>query len=101
MLVVGGGLTGVEAATEIAEARPDLNVAITARGGLGDWLNEKAQQHLRGVFDRLGITVHEHTDIARVEATGAVTGDGTGDPGPGRPSGRPASPSDPSPLPRP
>ncbi|MEU7801570.1 FAD-dependent oxidoreductase [Micromonospora arborensis] len=76
VLVVGGGLTGLEAVTEIAEARPDLDVAIAARGGLGDWLNEKAQQHLRGVCDRLGITVHEHADIARVEATGAVTADG-------------------------
>ncbi|MGC4748416.1 NAD(P)/FAD-dependent oxidoreductase [Micromonospora sp. DT201] len=76
VLVVGGGLTGLEAVTEIAEARPDLDVAIAARGGLGDWLNEKAQQHLRGVCDRLGITVHEHTDIARVEATGVVTADG-------------------------
>ncbi|MCG5473009.1 FAD-dependent oxidoreductase [Micromonospora sp. LAH09] len=75
VLVVGGGLTGIEAVTEIAEARPDLDVAIAARGGLGDWLNEKAQQHLRGVCDRLGITVHEHADIARVEATGAVTAD--------------------------
>ncbi|MET7708943.1 FAD-dependent oxidoreductase [Micromonospora sp. NPDC005413] len=75
VLVVGGGLTGLEAVTEIAEARPDLDVALAARGGLGDWLNEKAQQHLRGVCDRLGITVHEHTDIARVDATGAVTAD--------------------------
>ncbi|MCG5458560.1 FAD-dependent oxidoreductase [Micromonospora sp. PSH03] len=76
VLVVGGGLTGLEAVTEIAEARPDLDVALAARGGLGDWLNVKAQQHLRGVCDRLGITVHEHTDIARVEAAGAVTRDG-------------------------
>ncbi|WP_433263247.1 NAD(P)/FAD-dependent oxidoreductase [Micromonospora vinacea] len=76
VLVVGGGLTGLEAVTEIAEARPDLDVALAARGGLGDWLNGKAQQHLRGVCDRLGITVHEHSDIARVEASGAVTRDG-------------------------
>ncbi|MDG4756659.1 FAD-dependent oxidoreductase [Micromonospora sp. WMMD710] len=76
VLVVGGGLTGIEAVTEIAEARPDLHVSIAANGGLGDWLNDKAQRHLRGVCDRLGITVHEHTDIARVEATGAVTADG-------------------------
>ncbi|MCX4470692.1 FAD-dependent oxidoreductase [Micromonospora sp. NBC_01655] len=75
VLVVGGGLTGLEAATEIAEARPDLDVAIAARGGLGDRLTEKAQHHLRAVFDRLAVTVHEHTDIVRVEATGAVTGD--------------------------
>ncbi|MEV0294349.1 FAD-dependent oxidoreductase [Nocardia sp. NPDC050710] len=76
VLVVGGGLTGIEATTEIAEARPDLEVALVARGGLGDWLSEKAQQHLRTAFGRLGITVHEHTDIDRVERTGAVTTDG-------------------------
>ncbi|MEV6693119.1 FAD-dependent oxidoreductase [Micromonospora sp. NPDC051196] len=74
VLIVGGGLTGLEAATEIAETRPDLDVAIATRGGLGDWLDERARQHLWDVFDRLGITVHEHTDITRVEASGAVTG---------------------------
>ncbi|MCE7002338.1 FAD-dependent oxidoreductase [Kibdelosporangium philippinense] len=76
VLVVGGGLTGIEAATEIAEARPDLKVALAARGGLGDWLSEKAKSHLRKVFDRLGITLHEHTDVAGVEPTGAITSDG-------------------------
>ncbi|MFJ7217473.1 NAD(P)/FAD-dependent oxidoreductase [Amycolatopsis sp. NPDC098790] len=76
VLVVGGGLTGIEAVTEIAEARPDLDVALAARGGLGDWLSEKARRHLRKAFDRLGITVHEDTDIAGVEPDGAVTADG-------------------------
>ncbi|RSM49883.1 oxidoreductase [Actinoplanes sp. ATCC 53533] len=76
VLVVGGGLTGIEAVTEIAEARPDLAVSLAARGGLGDWLSEKARGHLRTAFDRLGITVHEHTDIAGVEPAGAVTADG-------------------------
>ncbi|AVT30521.1 oxidoreductase [Plantactinospora sp. BC1] len=74
VLVVGGGLTGIEAVTEIAEARPDLDVAIATRGGLGDWLSDKARRHLRGVFDRLGITAHEHTDVVRVDQTGVLTG---------------------------
>ncbi|MEV0030186.1 FAD-dependent oxidoreductase [Nocardia sp. NPDC050793] len=80
VLVVGGGLTGIEAATEIAEAHPDLDVAIAARGGVGGWLSEKAQRHLRVVFDRLGITVHEHAEISRVEASGVVTAARTSDP---------------------
>lgn len=77
VVVVGGGLTGVEAATEIAEARPDLDVALAARGGLGDWLSDKGGRHLREVFGRLGITVHEHTAVTAVEAGHLTTGDGT------------------------
>ncbi|WP_329280444.1 NAD(P)/FAD-dependent oxidoreductase [Streptomyces sp. NBC_00691] len=76
VLIVGGGLTGIEAATEIAEARPDLAVALAARDGVGAWLSEKARNHLRTVFGRLGITVHEGADITRVDAHGVVTGDG-------------------------
>lgn len=74
VLVVGGGLTGIEAATEIAETHPHLAVTITARGRVGDWLSDKAQRHLRTVFGRLGITAHEHADIIRVEPDGVVTG---------------------------
>lgn len=77
VVVVGGGLTGIEAVTEIAEARPDLDVALAARGGLGDWLSDKGARHLREVFGRLGITVHEHTAVTAVEAGHITTADGT------------------------
>ncbi|MFB8007949.1 NAD(P)/FAD-dependent oxidoreductase [Nocardia sp. NPDC056000] len=76
VLIAGGGLTGIEAATEIAEARPDLAVTIAARGGIGDWLSEQARQYLRTALDRLGVTVHERTDIARVGANGVETAAG-------------------------
>ncbi|MGX4657385.1 NAD(P)/FAD-dependent oxidoreductase [Micromonospora sp. SCSIO 07396] len=76
VLVVGGGLTGIETVTEIAEARPDLEVSLATRAGLGDWLSDKARNHLRTVVDRLGITVHEHTDVVGVEPTGVVTDGG-------------------------
>lgn len=76
VVVVGGGLTGLEAATEIAEARPDLDVALAARGALGDWLSEKGRTHLRKVVDGLGITVHENTAVDAVEADRLTTADG-------------------------
>ncbi|MGW6024716.1 NAD(P)/FAD-dependent oxidoreductase [Streptomyces sp. NPDC055099] len=77
VLVAGEGLTGIETATEFAESRPDLDVALAARGELGDWLSPKARRHLRQAFDRLGITVHEHTDIEAVEPARALAADGT------------------------
>ncbi|MER7459331.1 FAD-dependent oxidoreductase [Micromonospora sp. NPDC126480] len=77
VVVVGGGLTGLEAATEIAEARPDLDVALAARGGLGDWLSPRGREHLRKVVGKLGITVYEHTAVTAVEADRVTTADGT------------------------
>ncbi|WP_369237603.1 NAD(P)/FAD-dependent oxidoreductase [Streptomyces sp. R21] len=77
VVVVGGGLTGVEASTELAEARPDLDVALAVRGELGDWLSEKGRGHLRKVVDKLGITVHEHAAVTAVEADHITTTDGT------------------------
>ncbi|MFE9448926.1 NAD(P)/FAD-dependent oxidoreductase [Streptomyces sp. NPDC006739] len=76
VVVVGGGLTGLEAATEIAEARPDLDVALVARDGLGDWLSPKGRRHLRKVVDGLGVTVHEHTTVTAVDADHVTTADG-------------------------
>ncbi|MFI9764740.1 NAD(P)/FAD-dependent oxidoreductase [Streptomyces sp. NPDC051963] len=76
VVVIGGGLTGLEAATEIAEARPDLDVALAARGGLGDWLAPKGRDHLRKVFDKLGITAHENAAVTEVEADRVATADG-------------------------
>ncbi|WP_244789698.1 FAD-dependent oxidoreductase [Streptomyces sp. BJ20] len=77
VLVVGEGLTGIETATEFAESRPDLSVALAARGELGAWFSPKARRHLRRAFDRFGITVHEHTAVEAVEPTRAVAADGT------------------------
>ncbi|WP_432013842.1 NAD(P)/FAD-dependent oxidoreductase [Streptomyces cucumeris] len=77
VVVVGGGLTGLEAATEIAEARPELDVTLAARGGLGDWLSPKGRDHLRKVFAKLGITAHEHAAVTGVGADRVTLADGT------------------------
>ncbi|MBF9128226.1 FAD-dependent oxidoreductase [Plantactinospora sp. S1510] len=77
VLVVGGNLTAIEAATEIAESRPGLRVTLATTAELGGWLGPKGRRHLLRAFDRFGIAVHEHTTIARVEQTGAVAADGT------------------------
>lgn len=77
VVVVGDGLTGIESATEIAESRPGLSVALVARGELGARLSAGARSHLRQACDRLGVTVLEHTSVEAVEATRVLCADGT------------------------
>jgi NADH dehydrogenase FAD-containing subunit len=74
VLIAGGNLTAIEAATEIAESRPGLDVALATAGEVGGWLGPKARRHLLRAFDRLGIALHEHTAIDRVEANRAFAG---------------------------
>jgi NADH dehydrogenase FAD-containing subunit len=73
--VVGGGLTGIEAVTELAEQCPGLKVRLLTDGALGERLSEKARRHLRVCFDRLGIELREHARVASVRADGVVLTD--------------------------
>lgn len=77
VVVVGDGLTGIEIAAEIAESRPGLSVALIARRELGARLSAGARSHLRRAYDRLGITVQEHTSVEAVDATRVLCADGT------------------------
>lgn len=76
VLVVGGNLTAIEAATEIAESHPRLRVALATTDELGGWLGAKARAHLARAVDRFGIHVHEHTTITKVGEGEALTADG-------------------------
>ncbi|MGB3441037.1 MAG: FAD-dependent oxidoreductase [Actinophytocola sp.] len=74
--VVGGGLTGIEAATELAEQRPELKVRLVTAGALGAALSEKGRRHLRRTFTRLGIELREEVNVGEVRADGVVLAGG-------------------------
>ncbi len=76
LVVCGGGLTGIEVSSEIAEAYPSLHVRLLTRGPFGQALSEKGRRHLRGTFDRLGIEIRDHTEVSRVRSGEIVTADG-------------------------
>lgn len=64
--VVGGGLTGIEAATEIGESHPWLQVELYSRSLVAGGWSRKARAHVLSVFDRLGIACHEGLAIREV-----------------------------------
>ena len=75
-VVVGLGMTGIEAACELAGAHPGLAVTLLGRGQLGDGLSAAGEQHLRGVLARLGVRVIEGASVASVAAGQLALGHG-------------------------
>lgn len=63
LAVVGGGLTGVEAATELAEAHPALSVVLVTRGEVVPGMSSKARERIRAALTRLGVELREHVSV--------------------------------------
>ncbi|MGK8520137.1 NAD(P)/FAD-dependent oxidoreductase [Nocardia asteroides] len=74
--VCGGGLTGIEAATEIAESHPRSTVTLISRGEVGAMMGERARAHLDRALDRLGV-VRKTGEITKVlpDAVRLATGE--------------------------
>ncbi|MFF2083392.1 NAD(P)/FAD-dependent oxidoreductase [Nocardia sp. NPDC058176] len=64
--VCGGGLTGIEAAAEIAEAHPDLTVTLVSATEPGAMMGDKARAHVNRVFDRLGVQRRVGVKVGKV-----------------------------------
>jgi NADH:ubiquinone reductase (H+-translocating) len=62
--VVGGGLTGIEAASEIAETFPQLRVELATRGLVAEGFSPAAREHVLGTLHRLNVALHEHSSGA-------------------------------------
>ena len=66
--VVGFGLTGIEAASELAEAFPGLRVVWVGRGRLESAISRGAAAHVRTVMARLGAEIREEAEVVAVHA---------------------------------
>ncbi|WP_262285880.1 NAD(P)/FAD-dependent oxidoreductase [Micromonospora sp. MA102] len=80
-LVCGGGLTGIEAAAEIAESYPNVKVTLLSRGEPGAMMGAKARAYLRASLDRLGVIVRAGVEVAKVLPDGVELAGGEFVPG--------------------
>lgn len=64
--IVGGGLTGIELATEIAESVPALQVALVSQTKLAETWSDAARIHALRAMQRLGVRVEEGPHIRAV-----------------------------------
>jgi NADH dehydrogenase FAD-containing subunit len=74
VVVVGGGLTGIETAAEVAD---NARVTIVDGGTIGRSLTAGARQHLLDSFSKHGVEVRENTQVVRVEKGRVVLSDAT------------------------
>lgn len=74
--VIGGGLTGVEAASEVAEAWPSLRVSLLA-SSLLPGLSDAGRRYARETLAALGVELVEGASVRAVEADAVVLSDGT------------------------
>ncbi|MFE0460472.1 NAD(P)/FAD-dependent oxidoreductase [Kitasatospora sp. NPDC058965] len=74
--VCGGGLTGIEAAAEIAEGHPGLHVTLISREEPGAMMGPRARAHLHRALDRLGVTVETGARITKVLPDAVELADG-------------------------
>ncbi|MFC6883316.1 MULTISPECIES: NAD(P)/FAD-dependent oxidoreductase [Actinomadura] len=65
--VVGGGLTGIELATELAETHPAWRVSLVSGSEPGAGLSAKGRAHVAAVLARMGVRVHSGTRVKAVE----------------------------------
>jgi NADH:quinone reductase (non-electrogenic) len=66
IVVVGGGLTAIESASELAESFPALRIILVSAGNIGAQLSSGAQSYFRRALSRLGVELSEGSPITSV-----------------------------------
>lgn len=73
VLVLGGGISGIEVAAEISNYYPRLNLKLITRSEFGSYFSKRAQTHLRETFSRINIDIVEHTEITEIRKRHLIT----------------------------
>ncbi|HEX5658553.1 MAG TPA: FAD-dependent oxidoreductase [Polyangiales bacterium] len=76
LAVVGGGLTGIEAAAELAETYPSLRVVLVTRGEVAPECSPAAREHVRNTLHKLGVELRERNQVIAVHADRLHTSQG-------------------------
>lgn len=74
--VVGGGLTGIEAASELAEQRPHARVTLLCGGLLAPSVSEKGRASVRRQLTRVGVEIDDAATVAELRADHVRLADG-------------------------
>jgi NADH dehydrogenase FAD-containing subunit len=73
VIVCGGGLTGIELTSEIAETYPGLSITMVTRDPLGPNLSRKGYAYLHDYFAKRKVDVREGVTVQEVLPDGVLT----------------------------
>lgn len=76
IVVIGGGLTGTELATELAERYRHRQIVLIASDTAGSCLSDDAANHVRKALRRFAVDLHEHSRVVALEADGVILASG-------------------------
>ena len=76
VIVVGGGVTAIEAAGEIKAWSPQIEITMISRSRCAAFKGPRIEHALRAELDRLGVGIMDHETVAEVQPGGVVTAAG-------------------------
>ncbi len=77
LLICGGGLSGIETATEMAEAYPKLKITLLTSDSFGSQLSQLGQKYLEHTFQKRNILIKDKSKVIEVKAQQVVLSDGS------------------------
>ena len=75
VVVIGGGATGIEGATQIKAVYPEHDVTLLTRGEFGTFKGKRVAKHMRSAFAEQNVTIRDHAIAQSVEAGAVVLND--------------------------
>ncbi|SFN60160.1 NAD(P)/FAD-dependent oxidoreductase [Mycetocola miduiensis] len=76
IVIVGGGFTGVETASEAAQQWPDAEVTLVTNGPIVGSMRGAARRKITRKLETLGVTILERSPVASVAKTALLFADG-------------------------
>jgi NADH:ubiquinone reductase (H+-translocating) len=74
--ILGGGLTGIELATEIKESYPNWAIGILEKGLFAESFSKKGQDYIRSVFQEMKIEIIENKEFHSFQENKIILKDG-------------------------
>lgn len=75
LVVIGGGLSGIEAASELKESDNRLRITLLTSGLVAEGFSQAGREHVLDALARIGVAVEENATVRRIAKGGLELGE--------------------------